>query len=70
MSFVKFDNTWQMAYASGQNNGTALAAAKVKEAFENLPPTADNATKDLLLDLYNDVVKGSNAIQETEVPDL
>jgi hypothetical protein len=67
---MQFDNAWQMAYTSGQNNGTALAAAKVKEAFDGLPPTADNATKDLLLDLYNEIVKGSNGAQETQVSNL
>lgn len=67
---MKFDNTWQMAYASGQNNGTAMAAEKVKEAFNGLPGTADNATKDLLLDLYNEIVKGSNGAQETQVSHL
>lgn len=58
---VKFDKTWEMAYASGYNAGKQQSAEKVKEAFGNLPPTADNATKDLLLDLYNAI---------TEVPDI
>ncbi len=67
---MQFDNAWQMAYTSGQNNGTALAAEKVKEVFNGLPPTADNATKDLLLDLYNEIVKGNDGPQETQVSDL
>jgi hypothetical protein len=67
---MQFDTAWQMAYTSGQNNGMVLAAAKVKEAFNGLPATADNATKDLLLDLHNEIVKGSNGAQETQVSDL
>jgi hypothetical protein len=40
--------------------GLNAAGIKVREVFEALPPTADNATRDLLLDLYNDIVKEPN----------
>lgn len=43
------------SYLSGYATGKAEAAEKVKEAFNNLPNTADNAMKDLLLDLYNEI---------------
>lgn len=52
---MQFDNAWQTAYISGQRNGLLVAAGKVKEAFDALPATADNAVKDLLLDLYNEI---------------
>jgi len=54
---VKFDKTWEMAYASGYNAGKQQSAEKVKDAFSKLPGTADNATKDLLLDLYNEIME-------------
>lgn len=49
------DNTWQIAYASGYNTAKERAAEKVKEAFNELPNTADQRTKDILLDLYNEI---------------
>jgi hypothetical protein len=45
------------AFVSGYSAGRTEAAEKVKEAFKNLPITADAETKDLLLDLYNNIVK-------------
>jgi hypothetical protein len=47
--------TLDHSYLSGYLTGKAESAEKVKEAFNNLPSTADNATKDLLLDLYNEI---------------
>jgi len=49
--------TLDHGYLSGYLTGKTEAAEKVKEAFNNLPKTADNATKDLLLDLYNEIKK-------------
>lgn len=49
------DNTWQIAYASGYNASKERAADKVKEAFNELSATADQRTKDILLDLYNEI---------------
>jgi len=54
---MQFDNTWKMAYASGYNAGKTQAAEKVKEAFKGLPASSDTATKDLLLDLYNEIME-------------
>ncbi len=45
------DVTW----LAGVKAGKEASAQKVKEAFNSLPKTADNATKDLLLDLYNEI---------------
>lgn len=56
---MRFDRDQQVAYASGYHAGKTLAAEKVKDAFSNLPATADNATKDLLLDLYNEIMETS-----------
>lgn len=49
------DNTWKIAYASGYNASKERAAEKVKEAFNELPATADQRIKDILLDLYNEI---------------
>ncbi len=49
------DNTFQVAYASGYNAAKERAAEKVKEAFSELPASADSRTKDILLDLYNEI---------------
>lgn len=47
-----------VTYLAGVKAGKEEAAHKVKEAFNKLPNTADNATKDLLLDLYNEIKDG------------
>ncbi len=52
---MTLDNTFQVAYASGYNASKERAAEKVKEAFNALPATADQRTKDILLDLYNEI---------------
>ncbi len=52
---MTLDNTFQIAYASGYNAAKERAAEKVKEAFNELPPSADARTKDILLDLYNEI---------------
>lgn len=49
------NNTWKVAYSSGYNASKERAAEKVKEAFNELPATADQRTKDILLDLYNEI---------------
>ncbi|WPH58192.1 hypothetical protein SEA_LUCKYSOCKE_166 [Streptomyces phage LuckySocke] len=54
---MKFDEEFNVAYASGYNEGKRQSADKVKTAFTNLPNTADMATKDLLLDLYNEILE-------------
>lgn len=58
------DSVQQVAYASGYNAGKTRAAEKVKEAFKGLPANADSATKDLLLDLYNEVMEVATVIEE------
>ena len=46
-----------ITYLNGYRLGLNAAAIKVRETFEALPATADNVTRDLILDLYNDIIK-------------
>lgn len=48
--------TLDIQWVSGYRLGINTAALKVKEKFLELPANADQATKDLLLDLYNEIV--------------
>lgn len=48
--------TLDIQWVSGYRLGINTAALKVKEKFNELPANADQATKDLLLDLYNEIV--------------
>ncbi len=59
------DNTWQIAYASGYNASKERSAAKVKKAFADLPATADQRVKDLLLDLYNEIKEVPSILEDT-----
>lgn len=52
---ITSEDTWKLAYSSGYNAAKERAAEKVKEAFNELPNTADQRTKDILLDLYNEI---------------
>lgn len=61
------DTTWTFGFSAGTLN----AAQKVRDKFLALPPTADNATRDLLLDLYNEINETEpHATAQTEVPKL
>lgn len=51
-------------WVSGYRLGINTAALKVKSKFQELPANADQATKDLLLDLYNEIMA-----QPTEGPE-
>lgn len=57
---MKLDIQWVSGYRLGINT----AALKVKAKFQELPANADQATKDLLLDLYNEIIA-----QPTEGPE-
>lgn len=48
--------TLDIQWVSGYRLGVNASALKVKEKFNELPANADQATKDLLLDLYNEIV--------------
>lgn len=56
--------TLDINWVSGYRLGINAAALKVKEKFLELPANAEQATKDLLLDLYNEIVA-----QPTEGPE-
>lgn len=48
------------AYLHGYAEGRLESAEKIKQAFNDLPSSADMATKDLLLDLYNEIKPNDN----------
>lgn len=63
---MQFDIKQQEAYLVGQRNGLLIAAEKVRESFNDLPATADSSIKDLLLDLYNEVMNAARGVVKTD----
>lgn len=50
------DHVIDIAYRKGYDSGLTSSANKVKEVFNELPGNAESSVRDLLLDLYNDIV--------------
>jgi len=64
---MRFDIKQQEVYLVGQRNGLLVAAEKVRDAFNDLPSTADSSVKDLLLDLYNEITGAAGGVIKTDV---